>query len=400
MDTATLAYNSVARGVTAAALTTRMAAAVLPRDVLIALGLRVTADATAGAPIVTRSITVSFIPSVTASAVPVVGNEGRVASMTVSAAGSDYILPPHVTIVDPSRRPFPPSIQSHTDGLPPGGPDTAVGNLATFQSRLKVVATGSLVGGAGYGAATVLVGFIGGLPPANRLGMVPEARIGGTDLTLPPTGAVVTGCVRAVSIKDPGLGYPANTEVFFEGGGETDPGFIRAQGQVVLSATGRILGVNIIDMGAGYTSPPQVVFRSASPIIQNPPTRIATAFAAMAQGRPARATATVAAGVITVLTITDEGENYVEPPLIVITDPVGTGASAVARMGVGLIRVICPGTGYSVTGLTAANVIITPQFKRNFPDASDQRAPFWRLFETLIASTAITPVNSSAPVLA
>src|SRR5574341_453645 len=398
MDTATLTYNSVARGVTAAALTTRMAAAVLPRDVLIALGLRVTADATAGAPIVTRTITVSFIPSIVAGATPVVTNEGRIASMLVAPAGLDYILPPHVTIVDPNRRLFPPSIQSHTDGLPPGGPDTIPGNLATFRSFLNVGATTLVAGGAGY-SATPLVGFIGGLPPANRLGLVPEASIGKTDLTLPPTGAVTTGCVRSVAIKDSGLGYPAGTTVTFEGGG-VGVNFRPAQGVVTLSpsGSGRILAVTITEMGSGYTSVPEVVFRPPG-TNPTPPRRIAKAFAAMAQGRPATATATVLAGVITALVITDNGDGYVEPPLIVITDPTGTNASAFARMGVGRIDVICPGTGYSVTGLTSANVPITPQFKRNFPDASDQRAPLWKLFEKLIQATAITPVNSGAPVL-
>lgn len=399
-STATVSYDSAAKTVLPAVLGARMLAPVLPRDVLIALSLRVTADAIVAGPITSRIITFSFIPSAVATAVPVVSNTGRIASMTMAGSGLDYVTPPGVGIVDPNRRLFPLSIQSHTDGLPPGGPDTVVGNLATFRSFLLVRATAQVSGGAGYTAGTTVVTFLGGLPPAGKLGVVPEPHIGGTDLTLPPGPAVVTGCVRSVNIPrgQNGLGYPPNTQVFFIGGGE-GPGFINATGTVVLSSTGRILDVVITDMGAGYTSSPLVVFSIPSPVPAPQPARIATAFAVMAQGRPARATATVVAGVVTLLTLTDFGAGYIEPPTILIVDPGQTSAAIFTpRMGVERIDVICPGTGYNF-GLTAANVIITPAFKQYFPDTSDQRAPFHRLFEVLIATSAQTPIYSERPLL-
>src|SRR5262249_36988801 len=158
----------------------------------------------------------AFGPSVAAQAVPVVGNTGRVEAVNVTVAGLDYITPPRVDIVDPNRRPFPPSIMSHTDGEHPfggAGPDTVVGNKGVLRSRLNVQQAAQIAGGVGY-SGTPTVHFLGGLPPAGKLGLIAPAREGGTDFTLPPTGASVFGCVKSVNIKDPGLGYPTNTQVF------------------------------------------------------------------------------------------------------------------------------------------------------------------------------------------
>jgi hypothetical protein len=87
--TATVTYDSAAKTVLPATLAARMAAPVLPRDVLIALSLRVTADATAPGAITKRVITLALGPSATATAVPVVGNTGRIEAMTITAPGLD-----------------------------------------------------------------------------------------------------------------------------------------------------------------------------------------------------------------------------------------------------------------------------------------------------------------------
>lgn len=376
MNTATVAYDSAAITVLPATLAARMAAPVLPRDVLIALSLRVTADATAPGPITKRVITMALGPSVDATAIPTVSNEGRIEKMTVLTPGLDYITPPNVQIVDPNRRPS-----------PPRAPDQAVGNLATFKAFLLVRTATQVNGGNGYLAP--IVTFLGGLPPAGKLGRKKTAVVG--------TDIIVTGCVRAVNIPkgENGLGYPAGTKVIFSGGGAPT---VIAQGFPVISPTGRILSVVITDMGAGYTQPPLVNFVIPG-IAPPPPPKVALGFALMAEGRPARGAAAVALGVVTAIAITDNGSGYIQPPDILIQDVAGTGAIFVPHMALERIDVVCPGTGYTA-GLTAADVRITPAFKSYFPDTSDQRAPFHRLFETLIATGAQTPVYSEAPALA
>lgn len=364
-STVTLKYNSFPLGVPAATLQARMAAPLLPRDVLIALGVRVVTDQTVPGNPTKRTVLLSFIPSAVAAVVPTVSNDGRITAVNVTAPGLDYVLPPLVTINDPGRR-----------TSPPGSSDQTPGVLATFNSRLLVGNTTQVAQGVNY-SATPNVAFMGGLPPASKI------------------SAATPGCVRYVNIPtgQEGLGYPANTEVHFYGGNPIKP----AAGIVQLSPSGQILGVVMTDMGSGYQEVPKVVFSApAPPVLQIPPPKIAQGFAIMAQGRPAQATANVLVGAITGLVITDNGDNYVEPPVIMITDPNGSGADYTARMGVGRVDVICPGRGYTA----AAACVLTPAFKTYFPDNSDQRAPFWRLFEALIASRALTPVNSETPLLA
>jgi hypothetical protein len=259
--------------------------------------------------------------------------------------------------------------------------------LATFKSFLLVRAATQVAAGAGYIAP--IVTFLGGLPPAGKLGRA-KGPIVGPDI-------VVLGCVRAVNIPqgENGLGYAAGTKVVFSGGGSPT---VIAKGFPIISSTGRILGVVMTDMGAGYTQPPLVNFVQPG-IAPPPPPKVALGFALMAQGRPARAVAVLAGNTIASLTITDNGSGYIEPPVILIQDAAGAGAIFTPNMGLERIDVVCPGTGYTA-GLTAADVRITPAFKSYFPDSSDQRAPFHRLFETLIATSAQTPVYSEAPTLA
>jgi hypothetical protein len=383
MDFATLNYDSFPKSLTPAQLAAVMSGVPLPRDVLVALALRVTADSTGGASPVKRTIMLAFGPSVTAAGTAVITNEGRIASISVTAFGIDYVLPPIVMVKDPARK--------H-----PKGDDTVVGNLALLRAFMRVQDTTIISGGTGYTAP--IVTFLGGLPPATFLGITPDkylkAKLGFVPAPSVPR-PVVTGCVRTVHILagQNGLGYPVGTGVVFHGGNPTRP----AQGTVTLSPTGRILSVNLTDMGAGYTSTPTVdfVFPVSSGPAPLPPKKVAKAAASMAVGRPAQATATVVAGVITAITITDNGDGYVEPPVILIQDPAGTGAIVVPRMGVSRVDVITPGRGYSNTTV----VIFTPAFKSFFPDASDQRAPFWKLFENQIALSANTPVFSENPIL-
>jgi hypothetical protein len=43
---------------------------------------------------------------------------------------------------------------------------------------------------------------------------------------------------------------------------------------------------------------------------------------------------------------------------------------------------------------------LTPAFKAMFPDATDQRSPFWNFMTGLIQASALTPIVADAPLLA
>jgi hypothetical protein len=328
---------------------------------LTAASLRVVSDLTAVAAgaIVTRTIVVGFGPTISADATAELDNDGRVKSITVGVPGSGYITPPQVVISDPSKTP---------------------GDI--FQGRATLMVASVAVDSGGVGYLAPVASFLGGLPPAERLGRQKD-------------GTVSFGCVRGVNVKSPGLGYPADTQVVFQGGGES-PTLVPAQGRVVLTETGRIEKIVIEDMGRGYTSTPSIQFKSpSSPLGVAVPKEPARVFAYMAQGTPARGTVTLAGDAVSGITITDPGSNYEEPPDILIRDTAGLGALAHALMGLGDVRVISKGRGYT----QAATVVVTPAFKVRFPDSSDQRAPFYRLFESYIGSRANTPIFSRVPVL-
>lgn len=352
---ATLVYSVPAVGQTPAVLAALIGAVPVPADILAALGLYVTADATPALNPVIRTIVLSFIPTAPAAATPVLTNEGRIRAIAIGGDGLDYIAPPQVTIAQVGR--------------PPTAPN------AILRSFLRCPQVAIVLPGANYTAPTVT--FLGGLPPADR---------------------TFVGCVRYLNIKNGGRGYAPGSTVSIEGGGAT----IQAICAPVFDAQGTLVSAAILDMGAGYTYYPQVVV--TPPPGSPPPTRAAEAFAIMAQGRPARGTVNLVGAppsAIASVTVTDRGEGYVGVPDVVFADPTGVGAGAQGRaqMGVGRVDVINEGQDYDAT----ATVVFTPWFKTLFPDAFGnpaQAAPFFRLMQTALERAGLTPVTSAPPVIA
>lgn len=321
----------------------------LPTDIIAdLLACRSTSDTvTAGVDPVVRTTVLSFVPTIAATAVLVLDSAGVVIGVTITNGGRDYILPPKMVATPPA-----------------GG--TGLGAILKAFMNVRAITLGG--GGAGYDG-TSRVAFLGGLPPANL--------------------EITSGCVRQLCVLDPGEGYPAGTTVQIEGGGNPT---VKAQASITRDSNGRITGITLTEMGAGYTTVPQVVL---TPPAGSTITRIAKFGIGMAEGRPARATLTIVAGAITAINITDSGSGYVGVPTMSFFGA-GSGATATARMQVERADIIAPGTGYTAS----ATVVVTPVMQDLFPTSAQQDEPFFNLLKGLLSQGARSPVIPSAPVVA
>jgi hypothetical protein len=378
---ATLVYTVTPVGVLAAVLVplVNAAAVPLPKDLLDEYGIRTISDATViVGPDVVRTIVLGFDPSVAATVAAMVLDSGGVIESIVPNPGLDYIRPPTTTVVYPAST------------APP------VGNPPILRSFMNVQAVAIDAGGAGI-VAPVVVTFLGGLPPANKLGSLSVP----SDDPTPP--APLLGCVKKVFIKNPGLGYPVGTIAQIRGGGpqSTTP-TIPATADITRDAFGRITSITLTDMGEGYVKTPHVDI--VPPVGFVPPAnfKAAKAFASMAVGTPARAgVVTVVGMAITAIAVASFGDGYIAVPDILIRPAAGTGAVATAQMGVGRVDIIAPSKGVPAT----ATIAFTPVFQQMFPstvpgDDPNQRRPFARLIEAALMRAGFTPVVSTAPLVA
>lgn len=353
----------------------------LPKDILDALGLRVASDVTAAGPPVVRTVVLDFNPSVAATVAAIALLQGGTIQSVTANPGLDYILPPQVSVVFPA------------------GSAPAPGNPPLLRALMSAFQVAMVTNGGGYVAPVAT--FIGGLPPADKLGSLSEPDV--VPALRPPPKV---GCVRRVWIKKAGLGYPVGTICEIVGGGPTSSSpAIRAQATPVLDAFGRITDLILTDMGAGYVKNPRVIL--TPPVGFVPPANFqpCVAFAAMAVGTPARAGAITigGGGSITAIAVATTGDGYVTVPDIVITDPggPGAGATAIARMGVGRVDVIAGSKGVPAT----ATIAFTSVFQVYVPSTiggndPNQQKPFFRLLEAALMQSAFTPVVSSDPLVA
>jgi len=94
----------------------------------------------------------------------------------------------------------------------------------------------------------------------------------------------------------------------------------------------RVQGVQVVNPGFGYTEAPKVVFVGGG-------------------GKGAEATSTIADGVVGIITITNGGSGYVNPPVIIFNSPqVGESAKAIAVLqngSISQIRLLDAGFGYN-----------------------------------------------------
>lgn len=145
-----------------------------------------------------------------------------------------------------------------------------------------------------------------------------------------------------------------------------------------------VMGVARIDVlagGSGYVAPVVTLSGGLAP-----------------NGAPVAATAsaTVVGGAITAITVITNGAGYTTLPEITITDSAGSGATALAQLGLVSITVTAPGRGYA----SPPTVVITPLFQKLFPTAALQQFALSQLMTSAIQRLALVQVTATAPVIA
>lgn len=245
--TATLVYKAFLGGASAGTVQGLMSSVPVPPTILSAFGLRVISDATTSADPVVRTIVLGLNPPSAASATATLADQGAsgsgVGSITVSAAGSGYVLPPIVSFT--GGRPIPP--------VEPGFPtqtidvNQQVGSLnspAVAQAYLKAVGTNIGSGGSGYDSATTTLVVAG------------RQEKGGAALVLTPTftGGVLTG----VAITAAGSGYTGVPQISVVDSSGSGSG-------ASVTVTMGVSNIDVLRPGTGYDAAPTVVL---TPVFQ------------------------------------------------------------------------------------------------------------------------------------
>lgn len=238
---------------------------------------------------------------------------GGIAGIEVTNPGRGY-----GAVTDPPT----PTTVTITDSRGTGLGDGATASALVTTSGSVVGFDPAITGGSGYKElAVTLVG--GG---------------GGSGAT-----AIATGSLDAVTLTDGGCGYTMPTVDFDF---PDSPDGVQATGSATVD-NGVITSVTIENPGSGYISAPGVNIRNG------------TAYDPIAldcngqPGTPAQATSTLT---MTGIYVDQPGQDYTSPPQVVITDATGTGdgASATAQVAVGAISGIsldAAGTGYLQQGI-------------------------------------------------
>ena len=243
-----------------------------------------------------------------------------VASVVIDNGGSNYISAPAVQFVGGKQLYI-------TSTSPPGyflNPPIVATGYATLAAGVSSIAV--TAAGANYTSApNVLI-----LNPITSIGV----SSGGSGYTSAPT-ASVTGVISAINITSGGGGYGSAPTVVIAGGGGSG-----ATAHATLS--GNAVGNIIIDnVGSGYTSAANVTFSSGN----------ATATSNISQ---ALATANIS-NPVAYITVTNPGSLYSSPPSVVITDPTGSGASALAQIYNGMVvAIVLTSAGANYTSPTVS----------------------------------------------
>lgn len=251
-----------------------------------------------------------------------------------------------------------------------GGPSGTVSTSATITAlTLTVTAPG---GPAYQGAASVV------LSPSQLGGyLVTEVSA--------PTG------VNAVSVSAAGTTYNVNDKVVFQGGGGSG-----ATGVLMLNSSNGVAGVMMTNLGKGYTSPPTVTIitstgsgASLQAVLQKGSAFIGGDFMSSMSGRLLLANVIGGDGNTTSgiwqIIVTNGGSGYTTAPTVQILFGGGDGATATANVAAGAVTTITVntiGTGFTSaptinllssvgTGATAFAVLTGPLYNSTttaFPD--------------------------------
>jgi hypothetical protein len=175
-------------------------------------------------------------------------------------------------------------------------------------------------------------------------GYIQTLQMIGIGSTASASASIVNGGVRFVTVTNRGSGYTSPPSVVFSSapsGGSTATGIATMLSGIVDLCESdinlsRVQGVNVINPGFGYTVAPMVNFIGGG-------------------GSGATATATIGDGVVGNITIIDGGSGYVTAPTVTFSSPgigttaVATGYAAINAAGiVTSVYVINAGLGYTV----------------------------------------------------
>ena len=174
-------------------------------------------------------------------------------------------------------------------------------------------------------------------------GYIQSLTMVGSGVTATAITEIVNGGVRFVTVTNRGNGYTSTPRVAISSapsGGLTAVGIATLIGGLVdcngNTENYKVQGVEVINPGYGYTTPPSVAFIGGG-------------------GAGAAATATIGNGVVGIITVTSGGSGYEVAPTVTISSaPVGSGITATARSYINSAGVVTSiyitnaGLGYTV----------------------------------------------------
>ena len=328
-------------------------------------------------------------PGITAMATPTMS--GVVESVQVTGRGSGYTVAPTVVFAGSG------SGASGTATISGCVDSVSITNAGTAFTTSPTV---SFSGGGGSGATgVVLLGKSGSTYSVSSIRMVER----GTGYTSAPTVSISGGggrdatavalidcAVTSVSLGSAGDGYSDHPSVSFSGASKTaatacsfanlsvktlaigDGGKYRSAPTATFEAIGEVQSISLSSGGSGYSTAPEVRIlggvgsgAEASCTINGTLTKINILQGGagytvapgvelvggydVSQGAAAKATATVAGGVITGISVTTPGSFYLSPPSVVFTSPEPAILSAVVSLGsLTGVTVVSGGFGYQV----------------------------------------------------
>jgi filamentous hemagglutinin family protein len=287
---------------------------------------------------------------------------GAVTAITITSSGSGYTDVPEI-VIDGDGTGAAATLAANpltlvaVNLLSQGTGYTSAPTVAVPGGAVSAAATSATRAGGGgsYAASPVVTLYGGGIQLGSARALLDEATVSssgtsgvvsvvpqiiGSGYTLAPT----------VTISDP-LGI---------GSGAAATAFINSKGQLT--------PFQVSDLGDGYTAPPTVTLAGGggtgavaraevSGYVKTPAlssggsgyTSIPTVTISGGNGFGATATATLTAGVVTAITITDPGYGYTAAPTITISGGGGTGATATTKIGQGVtgLFIVDPGSGYT-----------------------------------------------------
>ena len=170
-------------------------------------------------------------------------------------------------------------------------------------------------------------------------GYIQTLSVVGAGVTAEAYTSIVNGGVNSVTVVNRGRGYTSTPEVRFslppDGGVRATGVAEMIDGIIDLCESDpnlkRVQRVLITNPGAGYTVPPQITFIGGG-------------------GYDAKAVATIADGIVGVITVTNPGSGYINQPSITFTgiSLVSAAATAVLNNGsISAIQIINGGAGYT-----------------------------------------------------